>query len=299
MVLRNFLAIFTLCLIILIILMAWFLPLDEDFRVENPLWNGLKNLEDNQAIESIQSFAELPASPRGSTIIVIPYLEFTPEELTQLDRFSSEGGRIILADDYCLGNQLLEYLGTEVRFSGDVLVDPLANYKNLYLPKIIHFNPDPLTANLDSLGFNHATCLLNTDNSSVLALSSSFSFLDINDDGLFDDEEPFGPLPVIYKLNRNKGEIILVADPSLFINSMEKINDNKEFIQNIMDSTSKLYLDQSHLPPSDLHEAKDLIAIGREYLSEPVVAAGLIGVAVALTLKPIWYRKKEMPENKE
>ena len=77
--LRNFLAVFTLCLIVLIILMAWFLPLDEDFRVENPLWNGLKKFGERQAVKSIESYAELPADPRGVTLVIVPYLEFTPE----------------------------------------------------------------------------------------------------------------------------------------------------------------------------------------------------------------------------
>ena len=276
--------------------MAWVLPLDEDFRVENPLWNGLKNIGESHTVESLEFFSELPASPRGATLIVVPYLEFTPEELTQLDRFVSDGGRVILADDYGYGNQSLEYMDSEVRFSGDVLLDPLANYKSQYLPKIIHFNPDPLTINLESLGFNHATCLLNTDNTGVLALSSSFSFLDINSDGIFNDNEPVGPLPVIYRHTRNEGEIILVADPSLFINSMNPIDENGAFIQNIVDSTTSLYIDQSHLPPSDLHQTKDLISRGREYLTEPLVTAGLVTLAIVVTLKPVWYRKKETAE---
>ena len=296
MKLHNFLAIFSAGMIVLVLLMVWFLPLDEDFRLENPLWNGFKNLSDDYAVQPVESFADLPSPSKAITLIVVPYLEFTQEELSELDRFVREGGSIILADDYGYGNQALEYLGTTVRFSGDSLLDPLANYKSPYLPKIIHFNPNPLTTDLENLGFNHATCLLNTDNRSILALSSSFSFLDTNGNGRYDESELEGPLPVMFRQEIEKGELILVADPSLFINSMETIGENEILIRNIVADANALYIDQSHLPPSDLHRSKDLITRGREFIAEPLVMAGLIALTVVISLRPVWYRKKHFEE---
>ena len=208
-------------------------------------------------------------------------------------------GRIVLADDYGYGNQVLEYLDIDARFSGDTLFDPLINYRNQNLPRIVHFNPDPLTIGLEGLGFNHATSILHTSNTSILAQSSSFSFLDTNNDGMFDDEEPVGPLPVISRHYKGEGEIILVSDPSLFINSMEPLDENEVFIRNIADSTNSLYIDQSHLPPSDLHQTKDFITRGREFLAEPLVTAGVITLAIAVTLRPIWHRKKETAEKEK
>jgi hypothetical protein len=296
--LKKFLAILAAGTILLVVLFVWFLPLDDDFRVENPLWNGLKDLKVNLPVQSLESFAGLPFSPRGTTLILVPYLSLTPAELEQLNSYISQGGRLILADDYGHGNQILEYLGLTVRFSGEVLLDPLANYKNnRYLPKIIHLRPDPLTVNAESLGFNHATCLVNTDNASVIALSSSFSFLDRNNNGRYDDDEPSGPFPVIDRTNVGSGQVVLVADPSLFINSMNEIDENKGFTQNIAATTGSLYLDQSHLPPSDLHQTKNLLARLREYLASPLVTAGLVALAVVITLKPIWYKSRERPEN--
>jgi hypothetical protein len=292
MKLHNFLAIFSTGMIVLVVLMVWFLPLDEDFRVENPLWNGFKNLSDHYVVQSVESFANIPSPSKAVTLIIVPYLEFTQEELGEMDRFVRGGGRIILADDYGYGNQALEYLETAVKFSGETLLDPLANYKNPYLPKIIHFNPDPLTTDLENLGFNHATCLLNTEDGDILALSSSFSFLDTNENGKFDEEEPLGPLPVIFRQEIEKAELILVTDPSLFINSMTGVDENETFIRNIATGATALYIDQSHLPPSDLHRSKDLITCGREFIAEPLVTAGLVALTVMISLRPIWYRKK-------
>ena len=226
----------------------------------------------------------------------LAYLNLTPGELEQLNNYIREGGRLILADDYGHGNQILEYLGLEVRFSGEVLVDPLINYKTEYFPKIIHFKTDVLTINTGSLVFNHATCLIDTDDDSTIAFSSSFSFLDENENGTYEDDELSGPLPVVCRKTLGDGQVVLVADPSLFINSMNPIEENEGFIRNIADTTTSLYIDQSHLPPSDLHQTKILLARGREYLSSPLMTAGLVAMVVAITLKPIWYKRKEKPE---
>jgi hypothetical protein len=285
--LRKFIAILTAGVILVIVFAAWFLPLDEDFRVENPLWNGSQILSKGYAAQPLESLTDLPSSPRGTTLIIVPYLDFTQEELGQIKRFVSEGGRLILAD---------EYLELEVRFSGDSLLDPLSNYKNPLLPRIIHLKSDPLTINLESLVLNHATCLINTAGTGIIALSSSFSFLDENDNGKYEDDELSGPLPVIYRETSGDGQVVLIADPSLFINSMNPIDENEGFIGNIADSTTSLYLDQSHLPPSDLHQTKAMLERGRAYLTNPVATAGLVALAVVITLKPVWYRKKKEPE---
>lgn len=296
MELRRFLIILTAALIILLITAVWYLPLDEDFRVENPFWNGSRDISASYPVRSLESLSGLPTPPQGVTLILIPYLQCTPEELGQLKGFISEGGRLILADDYGHGNQVLEYLGLKTRFSGDVLLDQLSNYKNKQFPRINHLSPDPLTTNTTSLVFNHATCLLNTANTSTIALSSSFSFLDQNDNGIREDDEPTGPLPVIYRHKLGSGQVILISDPSLFINSMKTIDENSRFIQNIVASTTSLYIDQSHLPPSELHETKILLAKARGYLTNPLATAGLVTLVLITALKPVWYKKKEGPE---
>ncbi len=291
--LKKFMVILAAGIILLVVLTAWFLPLDDDFRVENPSWNGSKALIASYTTQSLESLNDLPSAPRGTTLILVPYLELTSGELERLKDYITRGGRLILADDYGHGNQILEYLGLEVRFSGEVLADPLINYKSEYFPRIIHFRSDPLTINMESLVLNHATCLVNIEAENAIALSSSFSFLDLNENGTQEDDEPSGPLPVIHRETSGEGEVVLIADPSLFINSMNEIDENEGFIQNIADTTASLYIDQSHLPPSDLHQAKSLLSRGREYLSSPLITAGLVALAIVFTLKPVWHKRRD------
>ncbi len=293
MELRRFLTLITVALIILLIVAIWFFPSNEDFRVENPFWNGSRDITASYPTKPLESLSDLPATSQGTTLILIPYLNCTPAELEQLNRFVRRGGRLILADDYGHGNQVLEYLGLEARFTRQTLLDPLSNYKTKQFPKIIHLENSPLTSGSESLVFNHATSLANVATASTLALSSSFSFLDLNGNGTWQDDEPTGPLPVISHHQLGSGQVILIADPSLFINSMEAIEDNDSLMQNIAATTDSLYIDQSHLPLSELHQTKNLLTQIRGLLATPLGASGLIILVLILVLKPIWHKNKE------
>jgi len=292
--LRRFLVILTIALVIILVIVVWFFPSNEDFRAENPFWNGTRDISSITPASPLTSLFELPSSPQGATLILIPYLDFTPAELEELNSFVTRGGTLVLADDYGFGNQVLEYLGLKSRFSGQAIFDPLFNYKNKWFPRISHLISNSVTSNTESLVFNHATCLIDVETKNVLAQSSSFSFLDLNGNEEWDEDEPTGPLPVISYHNLDSGQIILISDPSIFINSMETMESNYNFIQNIVSSTtSRLLIDQSHLPPSNLHQTKNLLAYIHGWLITRVGTLSVVILALTITLMPIWQRRRQ------
>jgi len=291
--LRRFLQILTIALVVILTLVVWFCPSNEDFRTENPFWNGTKDTSSSYPLSPLASLSDLPPSPQGSTLILIPYLNFALDELEELNDFVTHGGTLILADDYGYGNQILEYLGLKARFSGQPLLDPLSNYKNRWFPRISHIISSPITSNTESLVLNHATGLTEVETSDALALSSSFSFLDLNGDQTWQEGEPTGPLPVISRHSLGNGQIILIADPSIFINSMETMESNYSLFQNIAAiTTANLLIDQSHLPPSNLHQTKNLLTYLRGSLVTPLGTLGLVILALTITLMPLWHKKK-------
>ncbi len=74
---------------------------------------------------------------------------------------------------------------------------------------------------------------------------------------------------------------------------METIENNYDLVQNIAAiTTAELLIDQSHLPPSNLHQTKNLLAGIRGSLITPVGTLGLVVVTLTITLIPIWYKKK-------
>ena len=241
----------------------------------------------------MQSLSELPISPQEVTFILIPYLNFSLAELEEINNFVTRGGTLVLADDYGYGNQILEHLGLKARFSGQPLLDPLINYKNKWFPQVSHLTSSPVTLDTERLVFNHATCLTDVEASDILAQSSSFSFLDLNGNQTWEEDELTGPLPVISQHKLGSGQLILIADPSIFINSMGTMESNYNFIQNIAAiTTSKLLIDQSHLPPSNLHQTKNLLTYTRGSLITPLGTLGLVILALTITLMPLWRKKK-------
>mgnify|MGYP001026685457 CR=1 FL=1 len=273
---------------VMLAVLVWFYPSNSDFKGENPSWNGARDfLSDFQAL-SLNSLDALPATSQGTTLIVVPYIEFTPADLDKLEHYVNSGGKLVVLDDYGFGNAILEHLELEVRFTGSQLLDPLFDYKNKNLPKIINFAPDPATTEVENLVFNHATTLENVPQDQVVAQSSYFSFLDEDQNGEWNEGEPKGPLPVIADFKIGKGELILISDPSILISSMLGMEDNQQFLENV--AQGQIFLDQSHLPEVPLDEAKVVLKISRNVLATIGATLVLIVLILAFTLKPIWYK---------
>ena len=294
MELRRFITIITVSVVFILTIMVWLFPANEDYRIDNPSWNGFEDMKLIALGSPLGSLSDLPDLPYDSTLILIPYLDFTINELNEIKSFVIRGGTLVLADDYGHGNQVLEYLGLSVRFSGYSLIDPWVYYSNHWFPRITHIIPNYVTTDIENLLFNHATCLINVETSDVLALSSVFSFIDMNSNEYLDDGEPSGSQPVVSLHNLGSGRIVLISDPSIFINSMLNFEDNLAFVENIAAITpSELLIDQSHLPKSNLSQTKNWLATIRYYFSTPLGAISLVILVLAITLMPIWHRRRQ------
>ena len=275
---------------VMLAVLIWCYPTNSDFKSENPSWNGARDLLDDFRVSPLSSLDVLSAAPQESTLLVIPYMEFTTTDLETLENYVSSGGKLVVLDDYGFGNDILEHLKIETRFTGNQLLDTLFNYKNENFPKIINFVSEPATSGIENLVSNHATSLENVPQDNIIAWSSYFSFLDENQNGGYDEGEPEGPFPVIANFQIGKGELVLVSDPSILINSMLEMGDNRRFLENI--AQGQTFLDQSHLPEVPLDETKGKLKIARNVLATVWGTLALIILVLALTLKPIWNMRK-------
>ena len=292
MKLHKFLLLLTIILVSLMTAVVWFFPLNDDFRTSNPFWNGTKDIESGYAFTSLESLSGLPVSAHDTVLVIIPYLRFSATDLAAVSSFITGGGTVIVADDYGYGNQITEFLGLRARFSGQPLLDPVVNYKNQWFPRILHLRASSLTTGINELVLNHATALSEIEAGEILAQSSIFSFLDTDDDQTQPADEPAGLLPVISRHSLGQGNIILISDPSLFINSMGPIGDNDRLVQNIAAAGSTILIDQSHLPTSNLSEAKDVLTQLRNFFTTPPGTLGLVLAVITVTLMPIWHRRR-------
>lgn len=307
MALRKFLILVALGVITIFIAAAWVFPPTDDFNAANPLWNGASDISSTLPVLQLSSLQDLSTPTATTTLILIPYLSYTPGELNLVYNLANHGITLVIADDYGYGNQLLERLGLNARFSGNNLLDPLMNYKNQWFPKIYRFSDNPITRGCEYMVFNHATTLTDVKANEIIGQSSSMSFLDINGNGTHDNNEPMGPLPVISQHILGSGKVILIADSSIFINSMEGQGNNNILIQNLATpSKSGIYLDHSHLPQSNLVETKKILKQIHDFISNPTVTVLLVIVLLIAILLPMSYggkwfdkraKKRESSEN--
>jgi hypothetical protein len=275
-------------------MIVWFYPPTEDFQVENPFWNGLQTYCQQTNAIPITSLTDLPANTKQTALILIPYSTFTSSELSQIKNYVIKGGTLILLDDYGNGNQVLSSLGINTKFTCQPLIDPLFDYQNKRLPKITDFTNTPLDVNVSSIVLNHASTLTVAD-ATVAAQSSSFSFLDTNNNEAWDENEPTGPFPVVAYTKIEQGYVVTIADPSILINSMINLDDNTRFLQNTAQLQSidpQIYIDQTHLPTKALEDAKANLATVYEAAASPLGTILLVTALFTVTFYPVWKKVK-------
>ena len=261
----------------------WFYPSVRDFMASNSMWNGIRNFSSESGTKNIESLEELPRAPQRTVLLLIPYVQFSDEELSDVKRFASDGGTLLLMDDYGYGNDILAYLGLPVRFDGRPLLDPLFSFKNPRMPRITDFKPEIKNSGINSVTLNHATVLTDVEESQLLAWSSADSFLDSNRDESRSLDEPNGPFPIAARLPFGQGRVVIVSDPSVMINSMVGRDDNYRFMQYLLalldaSKPCTILLDRSHLTKAPLDVSKTRLTNAREVLSSPYALLGVVAI---------------------
>ena len=293
---RVFSILLAVVVIVLVIslLCIWFYPSAQDFMASNTMWNGLRSFSSEFGADNIDSLETLPETPDKATLVAIPYLEYSDEELSKIKRFVDNGGTLLLMDDYGHGNSVLAYLGVSARFTNKPLLDPLFCYKNQSMPRITDFDPGLKESGIEVITLNHATTLTNVTKSEAIAFSSGASFLDVNENGVWDQDEPKGPFAVAAQYRLGRGMLVLVSDPSIVINAMVGRDDNYDFIRYLTRHTGeegRLFVDRSHLPQTPLDVSQARLVSTREALSSPYALVGI--TAIILVAVSRYTLKKE------
>ena len=277
----------------------WIFPSNRDFGPNNTSWNGLGDFCSDFKPSEIESLGELPSSSKGSVLVLIPYTTITDTDLEKLKEYISDGGTLVILDDYGYGNEVLSYLDVTPRFSNDPLLDPLFNMVNSSFPRITDFELQLSSSEVESIVLNHASSLTDVSDQNVVAWSSRFSFLDENDNSIRDEGEPQGPFAVASAMNYESGHIALVSDPSILI--MLDEDNNKQFVEDVLtlqDANPSIILDESHIPSSRLETTQEILDGIRSLLVTPQGITGLALAVGAVIMWPVWRRHRGLPTKK-
>ena len=208
--------------------------------------------------------------------VIAPEEHYDDRAAARLRAFVERGGTVVVAESKPTPtNDLLDQLDSRVRVDGDPLRDERNYYRSPALPVATGVSDHSLVADGDDLTLNHGTALIVTDagataettnttnatgvtdssnatnatnpsNVTVLIESSEYAYLDRNRNERLDGDERMGAYPVVTSESIGSGELIVVSDPSVFINVMLERDGNRAFVEALVTDRDRVVIDTSH-----------------------------------------------------
>lgn len=255
------------------------------FDLHNPSWEGATDLrqqfEDDPTTE--QAFITEPSQydeldPNGTVAFVV-----APEDgsdAAESRSFVENGGRLVIFENFEPGgNELAATVGATARVDGRLLTDDRQHYQAPTMPIAPTVTNHSLTTGVDQLTLNHATAV-NPGNATVLVTTSGAAYLD--DGGGLETADSLAAYPVATVEPVGDGQVVVVGDPSLTINTMLAQPDNEAFVRALTADADVVAFDLSRgggTPPL----ITALLAIRGTPLLQVTLGAVGIGLAVAVS----------------
>ena len=243
-------------LILFFSLSAPMITSNSDFSVYNPGWNGCSDLAvrtneigkftpnlrlvNGRSIEVTQKeLTSYSLYPNSTSLMILgPEESFSKAEVEYVHDFIEGGGILVLSDDFGQANSLLQGLNTSSKFYGEPVLD-LSFEKKPDFGVAYEVQDHKLTMNVSLVLLNKPTGIIPDENSTSLLNTSKASWIDRNDNGIHNPGERKGHVPLLTIEDYGEGKLILVSDPSIFINSMREELDNDILTNNILDYSSE------------------------------------------------------------
>jgi len=272
-------------LIVALLLIGRFYYSDANYNPMNPAWNGMADLSGNMS--SLYSISSLSSVPQGSTLLIIgPTEPYSESESNQILSFMHLGGRVIVMDDYGRSNSLLNSINSPVTLNQQPLCQDSNYYHKPSFPVITNIRPQGVFGGVGTLVLNHPVSLNITRGTNVLASTSNMAWIDADDNGTLDGSEKYSQYPVAASVKYGKGELIVIGDSDVLINSMIGLDDNGVLKSNIF-SNNIVYVDVSHGQSS-----QPLASAYNRIKTDPV--AQFICVMIILLVGYLFYRRESI-----
>jgi len=240
------------------------------YSIYNRGWNGLYDFK-----ELARKYGNIKAilepldkynlkSKTGVLFIIGPNLTYTSSELGQIKAFVKKGNVLVLADDFGDGNKILRSLGIKERFSQYPLEDFFYSKDDRFII-IAHIVNPVLAKNVSYILTDKPSAILVTSKGEVY--SSKVAMIN----------SKMGRYPLMVSIPYQKGKIILISDPDIFINMLYP--HNKAFLKNLMSyiGPGTYYFDEIHHPNFNLYSQTSMIVnrtIPRDLAKKILLAAG-------------------------
>lgn len=267
------------------------------FGSYNDAWDGASELReqaqaagaDSEIVRNTSRYAS-GASNGTLAVVLAPESDYGPRETDRLRSFVRNGGSLLVAEDFgSHANDLLDRVGAQARVTGQPLRDERYNYRSPALPIARNVSNATVMEGVDGLTLNHGSPV-SPNRATVLASTSGVAYVDANRNGDLDDRDRVGTFPVATAESVGEGRVIVVGDPSLFINTMLDRSGNRAFVRSVFGAHEHVLLDYSHagrLPPLSVA----LLVVRDAPLLQILLGAVGIGIIGLWTRRPAFLRR--------
>jgi hypothetical protein len=248
--------------------------------------------------------------PNTTSLLAIigPSTDFTKDESSKIGNFLDRGGIVLLADDFGSGNSLLRALNVNASFSEKPLADLYYYSKNPSFPIITDFARNAMTNRLTAIVLDRPTFIETSNSSSAsdIAWSSPFSFIDPTGEGKPSANETLNSYLVMASAKIGSGTLILLADPSMFINDIISAYDNLRLFRNMVTlGGGSVILDTAHLANAPLtnwrimlKDALHSLPFGRGGMYIPLLIVAIVVLSFSFQLPWLRMRNRNVTRGK-
>ena len=219
----------------------------QEYSRDNPDWNGTSeffSLPDRHTTTDLTEISALSGKMNTTLLIIAPARPYSDTDTAEIRRFIEAGNTMILASDDEIGDQLLQKLGSSVTIHPGVLASIDRAYNDSYVVITTPDTEHPITRNVSTLVLDRGAIV--TGGSSLFQ-SSIVSWVDTDGNHRISGDESLGRRSVVAACPLGSGEVIVISDPSIFINAMLNVGDqwgNLVFIHNCISLHSSLFIEQ-------------------------------------------------------
>lgn len=263
-----------------------------EFSQYNTVWNGTSRFFsdlDRHRMVGISDLTQLNAYPANATLLIIaPNRQPTNGERAAYRAFIERGNTIILADDFGTGNAILRGIGSRISIQPGNVSSIDREYADSYSAVAYRSANDTPVQNINKILLNRAAPL---EGGTTLMRTSIMSWIDENGDRRINNNEQLGYFAVMAADQIGSGRLIVISDPSIFINSMYAEDarwDNQMLIRTLVGGDGALLVDQTNSRTRDAQGLNEILHVIRTTLLTELILFGVLMIGIAWA----WRQKK-------
>ena len=262
-----------------------------EFSRYNTGWNGTSQFFsglDRHRYTEITEPAQLAAYRDNALLLIIaPGHSPTTQEIAAYRHFLDQGNTILLADDFGTGTAILEGLESRITVLPGNLSSVDRAYADSYSVVVYRVTNTSPVQRVTTLVLNRPAPL---EGGKSLMVTSILSWIDANGDRRINSNEMLGKFSVIAEDDIGRGRLVVLSDPSIFINSMQDLDqkwDNRNLIQGLPDRDGPFLVDQMNSRTNDAEGMSEILHVIQTTLSIEIVIVVLLVLSAAVA----WRRK--------